>query len=254
MTNSTDDLNESVHIEDRGFKVPNIEYKLLDKYPHDLTAFTEGLVFYKDTFYESTGRFPHPYSVSTLRQVEIRTGGILRTQVIRSPYFAEGLTIFRDRIFLLTNEDRKGFVYSLETFNLLDAFHYEFDGWGLTNDGQYLIMSDGSNKLRLIDPESFKIETQTIDVHIDGKPLHRLNELEYIDGSIYANVFNKDIIVRINPKDGAVTGQIDLSDLRPAGTKEVLNGIAYDKCYKRLFVTGKYWPWVFQICLTGESA
>lgn len=251
MADFIENLNQSVDLEARGCKVPRIKYESLYTYPHDQSAFTEGLVFYEDTFYESTGRYPPPYAISTLRQVEIRTGRILRVQALRLPYFAEGLSIFRGRIFLLTHRHQKGFVYSLETFNLLDAFHYEGEGWGLTNDGQYLIMSDGTNKLRLIDPQNLVI-TQTIDVHVCGQPLGLLNELEYIDGLIYANILDQDIIVRISPKDGAVTGLIDLSDLRPSGVKGPLNGIAYNN--ENLFVTGKNWPTVFEIHLTGESA
>lgn len=237
--------------------VPEIQYEVVACYPHDPTAFTEGLVFHDGTLYESTGPYPVPRSVSTLRQVEISSGRVIRERALRNLYFAEGLAIFEGKVYQLTYQDGKGFVYDLETFSLLDGFFYEHEGWGLTTDRKCLIMSNGSNHLRLIDPDSLEMKDETIDVNIAGKPLYGLNELEYINGSIYANVFRTDYIFRIDPKNGSVLGRMDLSRLHPKHTRDssdaVLNGIAYDRVYKHLFVTGKYWPTLFEIRLTKEG-
>ena len=234
--------------DDSWFKIPDMDYEVVNRYPHDPEAFTQGLTFLDGTLYESTGSTNN--SLSTLRQVEIRTGKILRCLELPAKYFAEGLTIFGKKIFQLSLTD-KGFVYDLNTFRLVDTFSYKRERWGLTNDGQYLIMSDGSNQLRLIDPNSFDLVGKPIDVFINGKPLVRLNELEYIKDSIYANVWMTDWICRIDPRDGSVTGRADLSALRPAETKAcdecVLNGIAYNEERDHLFVTGKMWPTMFEI-------
>jgi glutamine cyclotransferase len=226
-----------------------------NRWPHDPNAFTEGLAFHDGTLYESTGA-PRNGTVSTLRQVEISTGRVLRSKELQPQYFAEGLTILGGKLFQLTFTSHIGFVYDLETFNLLETFCYEDEGWGLTDNGQDLIKSNGSDQLYFINPDNFQQSRPPINVCcIDDIAVTGLNELEYIDGSIYANVFGLDYIVRINPQDGTVLSQIDLSALRPPGIidpESVLNGIAYDKNSGHLFVTGKNWPTLFEIRLIGE--
>lgn len=239
-------------------EVPDIQYEVCGSWPHDPTAFTEGLVFYDGTLYESTGKGPGHCTISTLRQVMISNGRTLRCRALRHQYFGEGLTIFQGKIFQLTETSNKGFIYDLDTFNLLDTFYYEYQGWGLTHDDKYLIMSNGSNQLQLIDPDTLDKQDVTIDVKIGGHPLRGLNELEYIKGSIYANVLKTDYIFSIDPTNGEVRGRLDLRCLRPAETRDcadcVLNGIAYDEESEHLFVTGKNWPTVFEISLASEEA
>src|ERR1043165_2176100 len=225
-------------------RVPNIPYRITARFPHDERAFTEGLVFSEGTLYESTGSVPRR-SISALRQVEISSGRILRRRSLKKVYFAEGLTILDGTVFQLTL-DGKGFVYDLDTLNLVDAFFYLGEVWGLTNDGTSLIMSNGSSSLQRIDPETFRIDSQKIEVTIEGKPLSPLNELEFVDGALYANVLDSDFIFRINPTDGKVLGYLDISKARPR-TGDVLNGIAYDRVTQSFLITGKFWPTLLEI-------
>lgn len=221
-------------------------YDVVAAYPHDKNAFTQGLVFEDGVLYESTGL----YNYSTLRRVELETGKILQLYSLPNQFFGEGITIFNDRIIQLTWQSNKGFVYDKNSFDLLQEFDYPTEGWGLTCDGNQLIMSDGTATLRFLDPKTFEATGQ-IEVH-DNVPVTRLNELEYIRGEIYANIWQEDKIVIINPQTGQVNGWIDLSgmqDLENRDASDVLNGIAYDAQENRLFVTGKRWSQLFEIKL-----
>ncbi|UCD40354.1 MAG: glutaminyl-peptide cyclotransferase [Candidatus Bathyarchaeota archaeon] len=221
-------------------------YDVVAAYPHDKNAFTQGLVFEDGVLYESTGL----YNYSTLRRVELETGKILQLYSLPNQFFGEGITIFNDRIIQLTWQSNKGFVYDKNSFDLLQEFDYPTEGWGLTCDGKQLIMSDGTATLRFLDPKTFEATGQ-IEVH-DNVPVTRLNELEYIRGEIYANIWQEDKIVIIDPQTGQVKGWVDLSgmqDLENRDISDVLNGIAYDAQENRLFVTGKRWSQLFEIKL-----
>jgi glutamine cyclotransferase len=221
-------------------------YTILNTYPHDTNAFTQGLFFENGTLYESTGL----YNQSTLRHVELETGSVLKLHSLPSQYFGEGITMFNNRIIQLTWKSNQGFVYDKETFQLLQEFHYPTEGWGITHNGTQLIMSDGTAILHFLDPETFTITSQ-IEV-FDVDQVTKLNELEYIQGQIYANIWKDERIAIINPQTGQVTGWIDLSgllDLDNYDSENVLNGIAYDKEEDRLFITGKRWPYLYEIDL-----
>ena len=228
--------------------VPTYSFDVVNSWPHDPTAYTQGLVFHDGRLFESTGL----HGASSLREVELQTGTVVRRVDIPAEYFAEGMTIFGDKVFQLTWQARKGFVYDLQSFRLQAEFGYEGEGWGLTHNGQHLIMSDGTHQLRFLDPGSFKV-VRVIGVHDNGQPVTQLNELEYVRGEIYANVWQTDRIARIDPQSGQVVGWIDLTGLLSpedrTETAEVLNGIAYDAAGDRLFVTGKFWPRLFEIRL-----
>jgi glutamine cyclotransferase len=230
-------------------EIPVYGYKILKTYPHDPKAFTQGLVYYKDDIlYEGTGM----WGESSLRKVDLKTGQVLQIHKLPSDIFGEGITLWGDKIIQLTWQHSKGFVYDRETFTLLREFSYPTEGWGITHDGTRLIMSDGSATLFVWDPETLQ-EIGRIEVRDDKGPVVRLNELEYIRGLIYANVWQTDRIAIIRPDDGRVVGWIDLSGLLAPEDRharvDVLNGIAYDAEGDRLFVTGKYWPKLFQIQL-----
>lgn len=219
---------------------------VIAEYPHDPAAFTQGLVASGGYLYESTGR----YGASSIREVEIETGQVARISALNARLFGEGLTIIGDRAYQLTWRSGLGIVYDLATFDVLDTFRYEGEGWGLTHDGSHLILSDGSASLRFLDPESYA-QVRRLTVRDGDQELPRLNELEYIDGEIWANVWYEDRIARISPSDGAVLGWIDLSELYPSwqrsSTDAVLNGIAFDTEAQRLFVTGKNWPRLYEV-------
>jgi glutamine cyclotransferase len=221
-------------------------YDIVAVYPHDKNAFTQGLVFENGVLYESTGLYNH----STLRRVELETGKILQLYALPNQFFGEGITIFNDKIIQLTWQSNKGFVYDKNSFDLLQEFDYHTEGWGLTYDGNQLIMSDGAATLHFLDPETFE-KTGQVEV-CDNVPVTKLNELEYIRGEVYANIWKEDKIAIINPQIGQVKGWIDLSgfqDLENRDASNVLNGIAYDAQEDRLFVTGKRWSQLFQIKL-----
>ncbi|HYM00861.1 MAG TPA: glutaminyl-peptide cyclotransferase, partial [Blastocatellia bacterium] len=190
-----------------------------------------------------------------LRKVDLKTGQVLKKVDVPTQYFAEGLTILGNKIYQLTWQTRIGFIYDLDTFNSIGQFHYDSEGWGLTNDGHYLIMSDGSNKLRFVEPTTFRV-ARSIDVYSGGAPLRDLNELEYINGLIFANIWHDNRIAKIDPKNGRLLGFLDLASLASGlrlGEEDVLNGIAYDRNSKHLIVTGKRWPVIFVIALTGQT-
>jgi glutaminyl-peptide cyclotransferase len=227
---------------------PVYGYKVVKAYPHDPEAYTQGLI-YRDTFlYESTGRNGH----STLRKVKLETGEVLQQERLDPKYFAEGLTDWNGRLIQLTWRSNLGFVYDATTFRLERTFLYMGEGWGLTHDGKRLIMSDGSDTLRFLDAVTFQ-ERGRLSVTDGRLPVGNLNELEFVGGEIYANVWHTDRIARISPESGRIVGWIDLTGLLPKvyqlEPEAVLNGIAYDAAGDRLFVTGKLWPKLFEITL-----
>lgn len=231
--------------------LPIWTYEIVNTYPHDTSAYTQGLVWHDGFLYESAGQ----YGRSSLRKVELETGKVLKRTEVPAEYFAEGLALLKGRLFQLTWQEHKGFVYDLNTFNKTGEFTYEGEGWGLTQDGKSLILSDGSNQLRFLDPQTFRVE-RAINVFEDNdssRPLREINELEYIRGEIYANVWQTDKIIRIDPKTGKLLGVIDMSGILPGKradeVDDVLNGIAFDERNQRLFVTGKRWPKLFEIRL-----
>jgi len=232
--------------------IPTYSYRVINTYPHDPAAFTEGLVFFNGDLYESTGLAGQ----SSLRQVALATGVVLRSQSLAPNLFGEGLTVFDNRLIQLTWQSHVGYVYRLDDFAALGQFNYTGEGWGLTQDGQRLIMSDGSSTLRFLDPQTFA-ETGRLLVRANGADVTLLNELEFVDGQIYANIWKTDRIARIDPHTGQVVGWIDLSgliSLPPLSNPEaVLNGIAYDPARQRLFVTGKLWPRLFEITLSAPA-
>lgn len=231
--------------------VRDYTFEIVQRYPHDEHAFTQGLIWSDGFLYEGTGQ----YGQSQLRKLELTTGRVLQAADLPAHYFGEGITLWRDTLIQLTWESGVALVYDRNTLRQLREISYPEDilqGWGLTHDDTHLILSDGSNKLWFLHPETFQIE-KTIEVQAGGRAVWNLNELEYIAGEIYANVWHSDEIVRISPQTGAVVGRLDLTGLRPVSTytdpEKVPNGIAYDPQGQRLFVTGKNWPTLFEIRL-----
>ncbi|MBU2055357.1 MAG: glutaminyl-peptide cyclotransferase [Proteobacteria bacterium] len=228
-------------------ETPSYDYRVVRTYPHDRQAFTQGLACADGVFYEGTGL----HGRSSLRKVDRASGRVLKEVRLEPHYFGEGIAVFGDRIVQLTWRSQIGFVYDKKTFRLLEKFSYPGEGWGLTHDGKRLIMSDGTAVLRVLDPKDFR-ETAKISVHDERGPVAGLNELEYVRGAIYANVWPTDEIAVIDPRTGRVKGWIDLQGLLDKGDSpgvDVLNGIAYDALGNRLFVTGKLWPKVFELRL-----
>ncbi len=223
-------------------------YDVVATWPHDRGAFTQGLLVRNGGFLESTGL----NGQSSLREVELKTGRVLKQVGLAPQYFGEGLAVIGDRAFLLTWQNGKGFVYDADTFRLEREFAYTGEGWGLTTDGRALILSDGTAQLRFLDPATFAV-TRTVEVTREGKPVEHLNELEFIRGEVFANVWQENEIVRIDPATGVVRGVIDCSGLLPRAEiradTDVLNGIAYDAATDRLFLTGKRWPKIYEVRL-----
>jgi glutaminyl-peptide cyclotransferase len=220
-------------------------FKVVAAYPHDADAFTQGLAIEAGRLYEGTGQ----YGASTVRLVDLGSGRPQKQRALGPRYFGEGIAILNGDLFQITWQNGVVVVYDLETFEVERTVQYEGEGWGLTHDGRQLIMSDGSATIRFRDPQSFAV-TREIEVRNEGVPVTKLNELEYVDGEIWANIWYDDRIARISPADGNVLGFIDLSTLYPQsarGSEAVLNGIAYDTAAKRLFVTGKNWPQLYEI-------
>jgi glutaminyl-peptide cyclotransferase len=228
--------------------VPVYSYNIVNTYPHDPDAFTEGLVFEDGFLYEGTGLLGQ----STLRRVELETGAIVQIHELPDEFFGEGTTIYGNRVIQLTWQSHVGFVYDKASFELLQQFNYSTEGWGITHNGTCLIMSDGTSTLHFLDPQTFE-EISQLAVFANDDPVTRLNELEYVQGEIYANVWQTERIARIAPGTGQVVGWIDLEGLLTAEDRtepvDVLNGIAYDAGTDRLFVTGKLWPKLFEIDL-----
>ncbi len=230
-------------------QIPVLNVKLVRTYPHDPHAFTQGLEYYGGYLYESTGIAGQ----STLRKVALETGEVLQKVSLPSQYFGEGLTIFRGKIYQLTWLSKKGFVYDLRSFRQVGEFPYDTEGWGLTHDDRSLIMSDGTNKIRYIHPVSFGV-TRTIELYTGGEGVVNLNELEYVKGEIFANIWHSPRIARIDASSGQVLAWIDLTSIvskEHHSDEAVLNGIAYDKAGDRLFVTGKNWSKLFEIKVEG---
>jgi glutamine cyclotransferase len=227
-------------------------YAVINVYDHDPAAYTQGLVYVDGWLYESTGL----RGGSSLRKVDLATGTV--EQMLRLPdlYFGEGMTILDDRIYQLTWQSNVGFVYDRNDFSLLEEFHYPWEGWGLTHDGERLIMSDGTSTLHFLDPQTLE-EVDQLEVTTNGVPVFLLNELEYISGRIFANVWKTDEIAIIDPQSGAVTGWIDLTGLLDPAERQnsaaVLNGIAYDVENNRLFLTGKFWPKLFEVAVVDSE-
>jgi glutamine cyclotransferase len=229
--------------------VPVYDIDVVHTYPHDAGAFTEGLFYLNGFLYESTGLEQH----STIRKVRLETGEVLQKIDIPPQYFGEGIVSWHGHLISLTWKSQLGFVFDLNTFKLQRQFHYDGEGWALTRDDKRIIMSDGTPELRFLDPVTLK-ETGRVEVTLDGKPVRNVNELEWVKGEIYANVWQTNWIARINPTSGQVVGLINLAGLlKPSdivqGQTDVLNGIAYDAKGDRLFVTGKNWPKLFEIRL-----
>jgi glutamine cyclotransferase len=229
-------------------KPKQLSYQVINSYPHLKTSYTQGLEYYKGYLYEGTGENGH----SKLLKVDIKTGKPLQTFDMDDKYFGEGITILNNKIYQITYHAQKGFVYDLETFAVIDSFNYKSEqGWGLTNDGTHLIMSDGTNVLTWLNPEDFSI-VKTIQVANDRGTMNVLNELEYIDGIIYANIYTTDFIVKIDVSTGKVLEEINLKGLidmyhKPEDRIDVLNGIAYDKENDKIYVTGKLFPRLFEV-------
>ena len=225
-------------------------FNVVDTYPHDESAFTQGFVYHGGLLYEGTGL----YGRSSLRITELSTGDIIEQVNLPSDLFGEGITILGDRLYQVTWQENTGFVYSLD-LAYIETFTYDGEGWGLTHDGEHLVLSNGSSTLSFLDPGTFQV-VRTVDVTYDDEPVSNLNELEYVDGVIYANIWQTDRIVMIDPEDGAVVGWIDLEGLEEHldSTEgiNVLNGIAYNEESGRLLVTGKLWTNVFEIELIPE--
>jgi len=232
--------------------VPTLTFKVLNTYPHDRQAFTEGLVMADGVLYEGTGL----NGASSLRRVDLASGKVLQSTALGPEHFGEGVTVWGDQLIQLTWKSRQGFVYDKATFKLLKTFNYPSEGWGLTHDDHSLIMSDGTPTIHFVDPVTLQ-ETRRITVTDKGQPVFNLNELEYVHGEILANVWQTDRIARIAPETGEVIGWIDLAGLLGQADRQpavdVLNGIAYDAAHDRLFVTGKLWPKLFEIALVPQS-
>ena len=234
-------------------KVPVFGYQVVNTFPHDRQAFTQGLQFVDGFLYEGTGQ----HGQSGIRKVKLETGEVVQRQPLDAKYFGEGITVWGDTLFQLTWQSEIGFVYDKKTFKQLKTFTYPGEGWGLTHDGKRLIMSDGDARgaLRFFDPASLK-ETGRLIVRDGDRPVDDLNELEYVRGEILANIWQTQRIAKISLKTGAVTGWIDLGgilDPRDAAGTDVMNGIAYDNARDRLFVTGKNWPKLFEIKLVARK-
>lgn len=230
--------------------VPVYGFEVVRVYPHDPEAFTQGLEFRNGELLESTGRYP-----STVRRVRLEDGVVLQRRELDEDYFGEGLTAVGDRVLTLTWKNGKAFAWDAETLEPEGEYAVAGEGWGLTHDGTRLILSDGTAALRFLDPVSLA-ETGRVPVTLQGRPVSRINELEWIEGEVFANLWQTDYILRIDPTTGAITGIIDLTELMPDRTgldptDAVLNGIAWDPEGRRLFVTGKNWPKLFEIRLTG---
>jgi glutaminyl-peptide cyclotransferase len=240
-----------------GFEAPEAPQRLraeiVRTLPHDPAAFTQGLFFHDGALFESTGIVGR----SSLRRVDLETGRIEKKVALPSHVFGEGATMIGDRIATLTWRSSVGYVFDAKTLKKVDAFDYEGEGWGIAADGDFVVMSDGSSELRVLDKATLT-ETRRIRVTLRGEPLQWLNELEFVDGRLFANVWQTDFIVRIDQKTGAVDAVVDATGLREAlgddaQSVDVLNGIAWDEATGRIYVTGKYWPKLFEIRLTPEG-
>ncbi len=248
------DTDKTVNSETKNEEVSQIQYKLIQTYPHDTAAFTEGLFFYNNQLFESTGATPElPFTRSLFGVLNLKTGKIeIKAEIDKQKYFGEGIALIHGKIYQLTYKTKIGFVYDAKSYKKLGDFTYpSAEGWGLTNDDSSLIMSDGTNKITYLHPETFKV-IKTLNVTQNGYATEKLNELEYMGGYIYANIWTTQTIVKINPKNGHVEGVLDLNDLAYEARhyyKNALemNGIAFDPVKKRIFITGKLWPRIYEL-------
>jgi glutamine cyclotransferase len=231
--------------------IPTLSYTLVKAWPHDRGAFTEGLVFWDGMLIESTGLNGH----SALRKVDLETGLVRQEVKLPERYFGEGIAVLGGRIFQLTWQSHLGFIYDVKSMIQEGDFPFTGEGWGLTTDGQSLIMTDGTNRIRFIDPSTFRV-SRTIDVFAHGRPIENLNELEYVNGELYANVWRTEFVLEIDPATGRVLASIDFVGILPpadhARDTDVMNGIAYDAKDDRLFVTGKNWPKLFEVKVNSK--
>ena len=224
-------------VEKRALSKANI----IKKYKHDPSAFTQGLVYQNDHFFESTGG----WGSSEIRKINKHTGKVINFNKLQSKYFGEGITIYDNKIFQVTWKSNKGFVYDINNLKLLDDFNIYGQGWGLTNDGQSLILSDGSEKIYYLNPKNFEIE-KTISVSVNGNKLIYINELEFIRGEIWANIWKSNDIITVNPLSGIVTSIFDISKIsEQTEIEDVANGIAWDKVNDKIFITGKNWNFIY---------
>ena len=235
-----------------------LKYKIVNTYPHDYQAYTQGLEFHRDTLYEGTGNGSGPTGnrgISSLRKTDYKTGKVYKKVVLADEYFGEGITILNNKVYQLTWQNNEGYIYNADTFKKEKTFPYfkKIEGWGITNDGTYLYQSDGTEKIWKIDPATLK-EVDYINVYSYETKVKSVNELEWIDGKIYGNIYQKDAIAVINPKNGAVEAIINLVDLKSKVTQlpdtDVLNGIAYNPKTKTIFITGKNWDKMFEISVS----
>ena len=232
----TESMAELV-VEKRALSKANI----IKKFKHDPSAFTQGLVYQNDHFFESTGG----WGSSEIRKINKHTGKVINFNKLQSKYFGEGITIYDNKIFQVTWKSNKGFVYDINNFKLLDDFNIYGQGWGLTNDGQSLILSDGSEKIYYLNPKNFEIE-KTISVSVNGNKLIYINELEFIRGEIWANIWKSNDIITVNPLSGIVTSIFDISKIsEQTEIEDVANGIAWDKVNDKIFITGKNWNFIY---------
>ena len=226
-------------------------FRVVNRFPHDTRAYTQGLLYHEGWLYEGTGL----EGESTLRKVDLESGEVVRKHRIDDRFFGEGITVYQNRIYQLTWTHNTGFIYDLETFREVGRFYYNTEGWGLTTMGDSLVMSDGTNRLYFMDPNGFNL-ISSVEVHDNEGPVSKINELEYINGEIWANIFLTDKIVRIDPISGRVIAYIDLEGIIDPSligdkTDDVLNGVAWDPENERIFVTGKRWPYLFEIELVS---
>jgi len=232
-------------------KVKEYKVKVVKEYPHDTGSYTQGLFFHGGDLYESTGQ----YGSSTFRKVDLATGKALEKLDFNRKYFVEGSVVLGDNLYILTWESRVAFIYDAATLEYKSTYSYPREGWGLTTDGTSLIASDGSSRLYFLDGE-YKLQ-RSVDVKMDGRPVRNLNELEYIDGKVWANVYMTDLIVIIDPSTGVVEAKVDCTGLLPVHLREqrtdVLNGIAFDPASRKIYLTGKYWKRLYEIELVAQK-
>ncbi|MBV2195687.1 MAG: glutaminyl-peptide cyclotransferase [Flavobacterium sp.] len=228
------------------FEPKILSFKILNTYPHDINAYTQGFEFYNGILLEGTGQ----YKESTLRKTDYKTGKVIEQIKLEEKYFGEGITVLNDKIYQLTWQEKTGFIYDAKTLKLEKTFSFETEGWGITNDGEKIYMSDGSEKIYILNPETLKVEDY-INVYTNGAKIEAVNEMEWINGKIWANIYQKDAIAVINPKTGAVENVINCGELRSKVTQhqelDAFNGIAYNPVTKTYFVTGKNWDKIFEI-------
>jgi glutamine cyclotransferase len=233
-------------------RTPTYGFEVVQSYPHDAKAFTQGLVWHDNRLFESTGQVGQ----SNIREVELSSGRVIRQQDLEAPHFGEGIVLLGDKLFQITWTSGKAFVYDWKSFTRTGQFTYDGEGWGLTTDGTAIIMSNGTSSIVWRDPATFAVQ-KTITVTDHGTPVSQLNELEWVKGEIWANLWQSEQIARIDPATGNVTGWIDLKGILPAmdrtGSEDVMNGIAYDAARDRLFVTGKLWSKLYEITLKQRS-